>query len=132
MTDEQYQFRKVAIQERIRKDMLEAQKRLSEVIEQAANELHELEKEHRGIRAADVAYIARGTYNGNDCISCGATIPHGAAYCQECKEKHDAIEASNPLLALNLMDKKAVEAFFANPANLDNPLLERRGTDESR
>lgn len=127
MTDEHYQLRKTAIQERLRKAMLETERALLEATQRAASELCELEKEYRGIapkRAAD--------YAGNTCLWCGAAIAHGIAYCWECQERHDAIEASNPLFALNLMDKKACEAFFANPANLDNPLLERRGSDESK
>lgn len=127
MTDERYQFRKTAIQECLRKAILEAERALLDATQHAASELYELEKEYRGVApkwAAD--------YAGNTCIWCNATVPHGVAYCQECEAKGDALEASNPLWALNLMDKKAVAAFFADPANLDNPLLERRGDDESK
>lgn len=121
MTDERYQFVKFAIRERLRQALMDAEERILEATQRAANELYELEEEYRGIApkwAAD--------YAGNTCIWCNATVPHGVAYCQECEAKGDALEASNPLWALNLMDKKAVAAFFADPANLDNPLLERK------
>lgn len=122
MNDDQYLFRKTAIQERLRKAMLETERALLEAAQRAASELYELEKGYRGIAPSWAA-----DYAGNTCLWCGRAISHGIAYCWECKMKGDALEASNPLLALNLMDKKACEAFFADPVNLDNPLLERRG-----
>lgn len=122
MTEERYQITKAGIQARLQKAIAETERALLEATQRAASELYELEKEYRGIAPSWAPY-----YAGNVCISCGATISPGAVYCQECKVKHDAIEASNPLFALNLMDKKAVAAFFADPANLNNPLLERKG-----
>lgn len=127
MTEEQYQITKAGIQARLQKATAETERALLEATRRAASELYELEKEYRGIAPSWAA-----DYVGNTCIWCGAAISHGVAFCWACQEKGDALEASNPLFALNLMDKKAVEAFFADPANLDNPLFERKSSDESR
>ena len=123
MTEEQYQITKAGIQARLQKAIAETERALLEVTQRAASELYELEKEYRGIAPR---WVDDGS---NQCLRCNAPISHGIAYCQGCQQKRKELEAFHPLLALNLLDKKAVAAFFANPANLDNPLLERRKKD---
>lgn len=126
MTDEQYLFTKAGIQIRLQKATAETERALLDATQRAASELYELEKEYRGIAPR---WVDDGS---NQCLRCNAPISHGIAYCQGCQQKRKELEAFHPLLALDLTDKKAVEAFFADPANLDNPLFERKSSDESR
>lgn len=121
MTEEQYQVRKAGIQVRLQKAMLETERRLLEIVERAASELYDLEREYKGIMPPPI-YTATST--ASDCLSCGASIPFGEPYCAACSEKIDALQSSKPLMAVNLAEKGALQRFLADPANRDNPLLD--------
>lgn len=110
MTEEQYQFKKTRIQERLRKEMIDLQQRMFQIHEQAANQLFDLEQEYRGMKPSLDWLVAYGVVN--DCMKCRCVIPFGYAYCDKCQKEIAELESSDPFWGLNLLDKEAVTRWF--------------------
>lgn len=128
MTEEEYQYhrKKMDILDRYNAEHEALMNTFREMEAELAKDLLDLELEHRR------------NFGAEECIGCRARIERGASYCASCDEKIKKAQSSNPLMALDLTDKKAVAAFFADPANRDNPLLgpplpllEKRSADET-